>query len=87
LNFGGVDAPRSRPAVRGMLSGKQERKLSFNLSNKDHRRLDEMLGAIIDAHTNGEVSRSEAIGALAHVFTAAMIDNEGEVLSWLKPEV
>jgi hypothetical protein len=65
---------------------KRSKKLAFNLSNKDHRRLDEMLGAIIDAYFNGEVPRSEAIGALAHIFTAAMVDKEGEVLGWLDPE-
>lgn len=62
--------------------------MSLKLTEADHRGLDKMLGTILDAFKNGDVSRSAAIGALAHVFTAAAIDNEGEVDSWLnKPEI
>jgi hypothetical protein len=46
------------------LAQKRSNKLAFNLSNKDHRRLDEMLGAVIDVYFNGEMPRSGAIGPL-----------------------
>lgn len=58
----------------------------MKLSEKDHRALDAVLDAILNAHKNDEVSLQAARGALAHVVTAAAIGNEGEVRGWLKPE-
>jgi hypothetical protein len=58
--------------------------LAIKLSNADHKKLDALLKGILDAHASGEATQSEAISALAHVFTAAAIDNEGEVRSWLE---
>ncbi len=61
--------------------------MPINLSNKDHKDLDKLLEAILTWHVKGEVSTKDAIAVLAHVFTAAAKDNEGEVDSWLnKPD-
>lgn len=57
--------------------------MAIKLSNKNQKELDALLGQILDWHQNGDVTKSEAIGALAHVFTAAAIDNDDEVSSWL----
>lgn len=62
--------------------------MPIKLSNADHKKLDAFLGQILDWHSAGAVTKDQAIAALAHVFTAAAIDNAGEVHSWLdKPEV
>ena len=60
--------------------------MAIKLSERDHRALDAMIDAILDAHVSGEVSPHAARGALAHVITAAAIENEGELRGWLKPE-
>jgi hypothetical protein len=57
--------------------------MAIDLTEKDHNRLDAMLGQILDWYKVGEVSRNAAIGAIAHVFAAAAKDNAGEVQSWL----
>lgn len=49
----------------------------------DHGKLDAMLGKVLDAYKSGEVSRSSAIGAIAHVVAAVEKGNEAEVVSWL----
>jgi hypothetical protein len=60
----------------------------IKLTNMDQGKLDEFLGSILDWYASGDVSKSAAIGALAHVFTAAAVDNASEVQSWLhKPVV
>lgn len=62
--------------------------MSFDLSNKNHKNLDALLSKILDWHKEGAITKNEAIGVLAHILTAAAIDNESEVISWLeKPEV
>jgi hypothetical protein len=62
--------------------------MAINLSTKDHAKLDQLIKQVLDWHKNGSISDSQALGVIAHVFTAAAIDNEGEVHSWLHdPEV
>ena len=62
--------------------------MAFELSSAQHKKLDEFLGGMLDGYKSGAFSKSEVIGALAHVFTAAVIDNEAEVKAWLeRPEV
>jgi hypothetical protein len=62
--------------------------MAIKLNDKDHTNLDQFLGHVLDLHSSGDVTKNDAIGALAHVFTAAAIDNESEVKSWLeRPEV
>ncbi len=60
--------------------------MSIDLKTADHRNLDKFLDAVLDHYKNGEVSQSQAREALAQVFTAAAIDNGGEVKSWLDPQ-
>jgi hypothetical protein len=43
----------------------------------DHKLLDKFLGYVLDRHKDGEMSKSSAIGALAHL-VAAMDLPEGE---------
>lgn len=62
--------------------------MAIKLTKKDHRGLDTLLDAVLTMYAKGEVSLGEARGVLAHVFTAAAIDNENEVNGWLnRPEV
>ena len=62
--------------------------MAIELSNDDHKKLDELLGKVLDAYQGGAVSRDAAIGAIAHLVAAAAQDNDGEVKSWVqKPEV
>jgi len=62
--------------------------MPIKLTEKDHDKLDDFLGHVLDWYKTDEITRAQAIGALAHVFTAAAKDNETEVKSWLqKPEV
>ena len=60
--------------------------MPIKLSSKDQKSLDAMLDTLLAAHAAGEVTAAEVRGALAHVITAAAIQNEGEVRGWLKPE-
>jgi hypothetical protein len=60
--------------------------MAFNLSEHDHRRLDRMIDDFLETYKRGDLSLEQVRSGIAHVFTAAMIDNENEVLSWLKPE-
>jgi len=57
--------------------------MAINLSDKDHDKLDELLGQVLEWHNAGDVTKSAAIGAIAHIIAAAAQDNEGEVQSWL----
>lgn len=60
--------------------------MAINLTESDHRDMDGFLGFVLDAYAQGEANQSQAIAALAHVMTAAAIDNHGEVLAWFRPE-
>jgi cell division inhibitor SulA len=60
--------------------------MPIQLSSADHRKLDALLNAVLEAHAGGEITVDQARSALAHVFTAAATGNEGEVRTWLKPE-
>ena len=37
------------------------------LSNNDHKDMDAFLARVLDAYKEGEISRSSAVGGLAHV--------------------
>ena len=53
-----------------------------SLKNRDHKAMDAFLGRVLDAYKNGEISKSSAIGGLAHVMAALDIRNTAEALSW-----
>ncbi|WP_170378755.1 hypothetical protein [Ruegeria atlantica] len=54
----------------------------------DHKKLDVLLGKILDAHASGEVSMMAATGAIAHVIAAVEKGNESEVEKWINdPDV
>lgn len=48
----------------------------------NHGNLDTLLGKILEAHKEGEVKRSSAVGAIAHIIAAVAKGNTGEVASW-----
>lgn len=58
--------------------------MAFKLSNAQHKKLDAFLGDLLDGYRNGEFTKGEVVGTLAHVFTAGVIDNESEVKAWLE---
>lgn len=53
-----------------------------SLKKKDHESMDAFLARVLDAYKNEEISKSSAVGGLAHVMTALDIRNTGEVLAW-----
>ena len=60
--------------------------MPIGLSDGDHDRLTAMIYTVIDGVAARQISRLEAMSALAHVITAGAIGNEGEFRGWLKPE-
>jgi hypothetical protein len=52
----------------------------------NNKKLDAVLGKILNAHKSGQVSHSAAIGVIAHVVAAVAMGNETEVQSWLNDE-
>lgn len=62
--------------------------MAFKLSKAQQNQLENLLGELLDAYKSGQFSKGEVVGALAHIVTASVIDNEKEVEDWLeKPEV
>ncbi|MGO6887354.1 hypothetical protein [Rhizobium johnstonii] len=62
--------------------------MAFDISSTQHRQLDALLGEFLDLYKTGGFNKGEVVGALAHLFTAAAIDNDGEVKAWIeKPDV
>ncbi len=59
--------------------------MAVKLTDKDYTNLDKSVGAILDAYTSVEVTKAQAIGAIAHIIAAAAKDNESEVKSWGTP--
>lgn len=53
-----------------------------SLSDKDHDAMDSMLGNVLDAYKNGNLSKQAAISGLAHVMAALDIRNTGEAVAW-----
>jgi hypothetical protein len=60
--------------------------MTIELTEDDHHRLDEIIDTILKAFAENQASLSHARSAIAQLFTAAAIGNEGEVRSWLTPE-
>lgn len=58
--------------------------MAFRPSEADQNTLDKFLGMVLDAYKSGEVDRLRAVGVLAHVMTAAAIDNEGEFQKFIR---
>ena len=50
--------------------------MAIDLTERDHRALDRYLDEVLNAYRDGKLTLGEARGELAHVFTAAAIDNE-----------
>ncbi|WP_298379407.1 hypothetical protein [Azospirillum sp.] len=57
--------------------------MALELSGADHDALDNLLGRVLDLQAANRVSREASVSLLAHILTAAAIDNAGEVQSWL----
>jgi hypothetical protein len=58
--------------------------MGFKLSSAQHKQLDALLGDLLDCYKSGQFTKGEVVGALAHVLTAGVIDNETEVKAWLE---
>ncbi|PDS45761.1 hypothetical protein CO662_36785 [Rhizobium anhuiense] len=62
--------------------------MAFNINSTQHRQLNTLLGELLDLYKESEFTKGEVIGALAHLFTAAALDNDGEVKAWIeRPDV
>lgn len=60
--------------------------MAINLTNEDHNAMDGFLEFVLEAYKDGRVTKLNAVGALAHVLTAAAKDNDGEVMAWFRKE-
>lgn len=55
-----------------------------SLTTKDHKSMDAFLGHVLEDFKDGEITKEEAIGALAHVMTALDIGNTAEAVNWFE---
>ena len=58
----------------------------IELSDEDDDQLTALIYTILDAAAGRQITRLEAMSALAHVIAAAAIGNERELRGWLKPD-
>ena len=58
--------------------------MSFDPTFDDQDAMDAFLARVLDAYKDGEIDRNKAVGVLAHVVTAAAIDNEREFKSFIR---
>ncbi|MFG1277168.1 hypothetical protein [Xanthobacter autotrophicus] len=58
--------------------------MTFSLTATQHKEMDRYLARILDAYKSGAISQASAVGEIAHVITAAAIDNAGEVAAHLR---
>lgn len=54
------------------------------LTNRDHKNMDAFLGNVLEDFKAGEITKDEAIGALAHVIAAIDQGNYGEAINWFE---
>jgi len=60
--------------------------MAMKFIKTDDKRLNQLIDSILSAVILTEVSPLQAREAIAHVLTAAAIDDEKEVRDWLDPE-
>lgn len=78
------------PPLGGKLHIIEKSKLSTmstrkpNLTERDHKNMDAFLGHVLDDYKAGEITKDEAIGALAHVMAALDKGNTGEAVNWFE---
>ncbi|OAF13915.1 hypothetical protein AXW67_18205 [Bradyrhizobium neotropicale] len=58
--------------------------MSFEPTKTDHASLDQFLETVLDAYKAGRADRNSCVGAIAHVMTAAAIDNETEFKNYIR---
>lgn len=55
-----------------------------NLSSTDHKNMDAFLAHVLDDYKAGEITKDEAVGALAHVMAALDMGNTAEAVNWFQ---
>ncbi|MET4242748.1 hypothetical protein [Bradyrhizobium sp. RT10b] len=58
--------------------------MSFQPTKADQAALDQFLETVLDAYKAGRADRNSCVGAIAHVMTAAAIDNETEFKNYIR---
>ncbi|MCP3399193.1 hypothetical protein [Bradyrhizobium sp. CCGB20] len=58
--------------------------MAFEPTKADHAALDQFLETVFDAYKAGRADRNSCVGAIAHVMTAAAIDNEAEFKNYIR---
>lgn len=58
--------------------------MAFQPTKTDQAALDQFLETVLDAYKSGRADRNSCVGAVAHVMTAAAIDNEAEFKSYIR---
>lgn len=56
----------------------------LKLTARDHENMDAFLGYVLDDYKAGEITKDEAVGALAHVMAALDLGNTGEAANWFE---
>jgi hypothetical protein len=56
------------------------------LSQKDHKAMDAMLGDLLEAFKNGELSETTVSSGLAHIMAALDLGNTQEAVMWFKQQ-
>lgn len=54
------------------------------LTDKDHRDMDDFLGAVLDDFKAGAVTREQVVSGFAHVIAAVDKGNDDEARSWFR---
>ena len=54
------------------------------LTSKEHLNMDSFLGYVLEDFKDGRITKSEAIGGLAHVIAAIDKGNYGEAINWFE---
>jgi hypothetical protein len=52
-----------------------------NLSNKDHKAMDDFIGRVLDAYKDGVITKKSAVAGIAQVMAALDIQNTSEAVS------
>lgn len=54
------------------------------LTTRDHANMDAFLGHVLDDYKASQITKEQAVGALAHVMAALDLDNYNEARSWFE---
>jgi hypothetical protein len=57
-----------------------------NLTNQDHKDMDNMLRRVLQAYKAGELTEVAVVSSLAHIIAAVDIENTAEARNWFRQQ-